>query len=296
MDTLLRINDCNQNGFCLVDDITPGRSGQYWMGYNPAGRIAKEVYEKVCSNGPGTLLIADQIVLNGNVLLPTYVTVIKRPGEKKRVIPSSLSRLDVFHKASPQAQRIKIQTPWEFLQAHNSGGGFTLIASGLKPEAVSVLSIDHITAAMARVFETLKSDSYTPKLVMRNPRTNSYFEIYAVRDKGGRLGLAESIDNIRESVPVADFCRGGGGDCIPGISIRLSHLSTKKWVDKMLSSVTPGKSGAIIERFFAGMNTSLGTALFGPGVITTQVRDGYEFAENYRQFGQSIDIMGISPC
>lgn len=251
-----------------------------------SGRMSGGDFSKViAATGNGGYLLAYQMDENGECC---YITKLKSAGEQRRVFFAPALNVCIYHTGSGGAGRsrkIPMETPWELYNASRSyEQKLTVLATVAKTDALIINGMDNLVAEMMGLFNTLQSQSYTPKLILIDSASGRPLEVFGARNGAGLLDWAATEKYIRNDDRVITALSCGPVIATRAVVVRLSDMSTKTMVDRMLKSAAPGRTNHIVDRFF---NTTRrdGYPLYSPGVVVTGVGSGYEYGEKAESLG-----------
>ncbi len=278
-DYLLRINQIIPDGAAAVSVVgirAPDGFGGILTLSPESGRMTPGDYQRAINTaGVNGYILAYQMDTNGSC---SYVTKLKAAGEAKRVFHAPALNVTIFH-ADQQNRKVALEAPWDLFTASRSyGQKLTMLATVTKTDAVVINGIEGLVAEMMGLFNSLQSQSYTPKLILLDALNGKPIEVYGSRNPEGLLDWSLTERYVRNNDRVLSMLSAGPVMATRSVVIRLSDRSTKSKIDRMLKAAAPGRTNHIVEWFFKNSRRD-GIPLFAPGVVVTGVGNGYEYGE-----------------
>lgn len=236
----------------------------------------------VSSVGLYGYLVADQTTIDGKA---KYITKLKSINEQKRVIPAQYLGIDMLFKSNSDKRLLQITDTNTFLNASSaSNSKITILATLAKPRKIAINAWGDIYNSLESIRASLSSNSYTPKLMIGN--TNNYETISAryLRDPQGMLDSSATRDYTQSNQTIDRYLNSHSHIyAMPAVAIRLSDLSTKAIVNRLLQGNRNGKN-VVLERLFTDTIRE-GQPLLASGVVTAAFTQTYEYGTNYKLTG-----------
>lgn len=242
-------------------------------------RMDKAQFLKTISSiGLYGYLVADQTTGDGKT---KYITKLKSIHDKKRVIPAQYLGIDMLFKSDRDSRLLQITDTNTFLNASSGNNKITILATLAKPSKIAINAWNDIHTGLESIRSSLSSSSYTPKLLIGNQNNYETVSARYLRNDNGELDSNATRDYTQSNQTIERYLNTHSHIyAMPAVAIRLSDLSTKAIVNRLLQGNRNGKN-VVLERLFTD-TTRDNQPLLASGVVTTAFTDTYEYGTNYK--------------